>query len=76
MPCQLSNKSELQGAQSTANKMIQIITTIIISHNKIEAHLAKSYMREDFTGTSWPGYKIMIFPPGSKPCNFQADCYS
>lgn len=41
MPCQLSNKSELPGVQGIANKMIQIIATIIVFQNKKEAHPAK-----------------------------------
>lgn len=41
MPCQLSNKSELPGFQGFANKMIQIIPTIIIFHNKLGAHSAQ-----------------------------------
>jgi hypothetical protein len=72
----MSTVKQIRGtgcSEALLKKMIQIITTIIISHNKIEAHWAKSYMRHDFTEASCLNSVIIFFLFDSMPCNFQAD---
>lgn len=48
-------------SEALQKKMIQIIATIIIFHNKIEAHWAKSYMRHDSTRASCLNTELWFF---------------